>query len=63
MSSLFKIYYKLRQAVSFSLSKDFNVVAADLKSINCILILHMIDHATRYFQIMGESLVKTCFMC
>ena len=40
---------KLRPVVRFSLSKDFNdVVATDLESINGILILHVIDHATRF---------------
>ena len=40
---------KLRPVVSVSLLKDFNdIVAADLKSINGILILHMIYHATRF---------------
>ena len=48
---------KLTPVVSFSLSKDFNdVVAADLKSINGILILHMIDHATRFS---AASVVKS----
>ena len=48
---------KLRQVVSFSLSKDFNdVVGADLKSINGILILHMNDHATRFS---AASVVKS----
>ena len=37
--------------------KGFNdVVAADLKSINGILILHMIDHATRFS---AASVVKS----
>ena len=40
---------RLRPIISFSLLKDFNdVVAADLKSINRIMILRMIDHATRF---------------
>ena len=40
---------KLRPVVSRSLLKDFNdIVAADLKSINGILILLMIYHATRF---------------
>ena len=48
----------LRPVVSFSLSKEFNnVVAADLKSINGILILNMINHATR-FSAAASSKVK-----
>ena len=48
---------KLRPVVSFSLSKDFNdVVGADLKSVNEILILHMIDHASRFS---AASVVKS----
>ena len=40
---------KLRPVVGFSLSKDFNdVIAADLKTISGNIILHMIDHATRF---------------
>ena len=47
----------MRPVVGFSLSKDFNdVVAADLKSINGILILHMFDHATR---VIGAAVVKS----
>ena len=48
---------KLRSDVSFSLSKDFNdVVVANLKSINGILISNMTDHATRFS---AASLVKS----
>ena len=48
---------KLTPVVSFSLSKDFNdVVAADLKSINGILILHVIHHASRFS---AASVVKS----
>ena len=48
---------KSRPVVSFSLSNDFNnVVGADLKLINGILILHMIDHATRFS---AASVVKS----
>ena len=48
---------RLIPVVSFSLSQDFNdVVAADLKSINGILILHMIDDATRFS---AASVVKS----
>ena len=39
---------KLILSVGFSLSKDFNVVAVDLKPTNGIHILHIIDHATRF---------------
>ena len=47
----------MRPVVSFSLLKDFNdVVAADLNSTNGILILHMIDHATRFS---AASVVKS----
>ena len=44
---------KLRPAVHFLLSKGFDVVAADLKSINRIQILHMIDNAR------GTAVVKS----
>ena len=47
----------MRPVVSFSPSKDFNdVVGADLKSINGILILHMIGQATRFS---AASVVKS----
>ena len=40
---------KLRPAVGFSLSKDFNdAVVVDLKEIDKTYILHLIDHAKRY---------------
>ena len=37
---------KLRPAVGISLSKDFNVIAVDMKEIDKTYILHVIDHAT-----------------
>ena len=40
---------KLKPVIEFSLLKDFNdVVVANLKSVTGILILHTIDHATRF---------------
>ena len=39
---------KLRPAVGFSLSKDFHVVAVDLKQIVKTCILHLFDQAKRY---------------
>ena len=39
---------KLRPALAFSLSKDFHVVAVDLKEIENTYIMHLIGHATRY---------------
>ncbi len=40
-----------RPAVSFPIASTFNeVVALDLKSLDSSIILHMIDHATRYSQ-------------
>lgn len=48
---------KLRPFVRFSLSKDFNdVIAADL---NGILILHMVDHATRCSWCSAVAVVKS----
>ena len=40
---------QLKPAVGFSLAKDFNeTVSMDLKTYNDFLILHIIDHATRF---------------
>ena len=50
----------MRPVVRFSLSKDFNDVAvADLKSGNGILILHIIDHTTRFSAATVVKLTKT----
>ena len=46
-----KLYKKVdsRPVVGFSLSKDFNdVVSMDLKTMSGNMVLHLIDHATRY---------------
>ena len=39
---------KLRPVVGFSLSRNFNVVAVDLKAMEKVHILHIVDHATRF---------------
>ena len=48
---------KLKSVVGFSLSIDFNdVVAADVKAMEKVHILHIVDHATRFS---AAALVKS----
>ena len=39
---------KLRPVVGFSISRDFSVVAVDLKAMEKVHNLHIVDHATRF---------------
>ena len=47
---------KLRSVVGFSLSIEFNVVAVDMKAMEKVHILHIVDHATRFS---AAALVKS----
>ena len=49
---------KFRPSVVYSLSKDFNVIAVDLKPTNGVHLLHSIDHATRFSPSAVAKVVK-----